>query len=1226
MSEFSLLTTTLARGLNVIEASAGTGKTWTLAHLVPRLILEGRIDALDQAVLVSFTDEATRELSERVRRAIHETAQLLPDPAAFSQLAAQDSLLEEAIAAAKKAGQPGPEALLGVLKAQTPELRLPRLLALLKARLDADRLGVSTIHAFCRKVLADEAFLCGVPSGLGVAQDTSEARAQALRDAWREDLVGNSLLASVAALQGWELDDDERAWRQLEPTGSLRLHPAPPILAESLSKLTAALQGMKSCIKDQATMAKLLDSSINLNKSGRAVAAGLEQALLQAESLSLNAGLVAWLGYVDDPEDWFSKAKGSGDRELALRTLLALPLFRQAQAAAAALAELPWAWRGQVLGSAQRRLDQRLRADDQLSYNDLISRLAQALQGSHGPELAARLRLRWRVALVDESQDTDSRQLGIFQAIFCGPQALDRSLVLIGDPKQSIYSFRSADLTAYLGARNDTAPAALQQLTTTHRSAPGLVAALNAIFHREHSLASPDLQVPLARAARTDQALALPRGLSHRLEAAFLDFEALAHWRRARDMERLSAKAAAVAISKLLGREMDNGVGGSDTVGPSHCAVLVRSNRQAKEVREALKALGIHSVIKDDGDVLASDAAKDLHTLLKAVVQPRRRDLRLAALATRLLGHDAAALAALDPAGEEALHLDLLALNHTWASQGIAALLASLEERRGVSSRLAISGQGERLLTDLRHLTELLQGEEASRRLAPERLLRWLEAGMAEAGATGAAEGRLQRLDADAESVQVLTIHRAKGLEFDFVACPYLWDAKAPKESGVQVLRLEDGQRALVDLDRAKADKRALLERAKVEVLQEELRLAYVALTRAKRYAWFLAGWVGYSDGNSSKGPSALDWLFREPEVGLEPLAWHGDMTLRKRIPRGAPLSDLPRGAATCPHEAALKALQAACPMIAVSKVDLLGGTPRSVEAAQGQGLAAEPAPSVPGAWSITSFTRFTRGGDEAHSSQIWRAAALSSEERLPLAQLRGSAAVGVCLHELMEHWTCSPDELGPIEAVLQRHGMMKDLAPGQPLAGVLRKLMPGWSKSDLPGLGSLAKCASEPALSEWHFVLPLAEAGLSGLDLAQAFQSHSRSELRAYGATLASLGSQAVQGMLQGYIDRLVRHDGAWGVVDWKSNALGACANDFSEAGMFEVAARHHYILQLHLYLLALRRHLRLHAPGQRLHSASLVFLRALEAGTSKGILTFEAEAGVLDALEARFMVGVGR
>jgi exodeoxyribonuclease V beta subunit len=238
----------------------------------------------------------------------------------------------------------------------------------------------------------------------------------------------------------------------------------------------------------------------------------------------------------------------------------------------------------------------------------------------------------------------------------------------------------------------------------------------------------------------------------------------------------------------------------------------------------------------------------------------------------------------------------------------------------------------------------------------------------------------------------------------------------------------------------------------------------------------------------------------------------------------------------------------------------------------------------------------------------------------LPLAGLKGSNRVGECLHELLERWDFRSRPVAHLLPTLRKHGLANLLVDERPLAETLQDELPRWSLARIPGLGSLAEAAGDPRLSEWHFVLPLRPQGVGGADLAGAFAAHPDPALRDYAISLALLSPERVQGMLQGYIDRLAHADGRWGVLDWKSNTLGVHAEDFSPGRMLEEAMQHHYVLQLFLYLVALRRYLRGRGQAFQLAGASLVFLRALRADSEAGILHFEAEPAVLDRLDALF------
>ncbi|MGH7441711.1 MAG: UvrD-helicase domain-containing protein, partial [bacterium] len=856
-ADFDLLDSSLQPGLNVIEADAGTGKTWTLAHLVPRLLISGQVERLDQLLLVSFTEDATRELAGRVRATLADLLDSLltlhPRPDQCPDLT---DLLERARQAAEDQKAMGRAMLLSALLRLEEKERLRRLRGLLAARLDADRLVVGTIHSLCRRVLDDEGFLCGMPSGFEVTPQTHDLRAQALRDVWRQDLAPDPLLAALcqgwtAKNASWSLEKDAEAWDRLRSADSEALMPEPLTLDQAKAACSQALSALRALEDGLSDLEKLLRApGLGLNTAGKRMDIpwlaklweGLDPNAPSVVALQGAQSLTSWDG-------WVRKDKGRTNQ--ATRAELALhPLIQAADALGSACEDLAWAWRGHALKAARRRLDQRLREANQVSFNGLVEGLAAALQGPQGDELAQRLRKRWKLALVDECQDTDQRQLAIFEAVFNRPGELDCALVLIGDPKQSIYSFRGADLDAYERVR-DRPGVQILRLSTARRPAADLVRALNRLFDRArpHPLASPALALPEAIPARGEDELPLPQDAGKRLVAVLAPPECAQLWSNADKWRAGSAEAAARAVATLLGRP----VADQGHVRPGDCAFLVRDRRQAQALRQALDALHIPSVLRDNGDVFDGGLAAELRTLLDAVLKPGQNGRHRDALATRLLGFDATQLRSLEGPPEDAWLERFRAWRRTWEQEGVAALLERLDRDAGLRLNLAGLPDGERLLTDLVHLEELLAKEEAAQNLSPERLLRWFDACTDETGGgEPPAEARLRRLETDSAAVQILTVHGAKGLEFDYCFLPFLWCTQAPDASEPRVIRLDNGTSALAEPSRLDANTRMRLnEEACRRSLEEELRLAYVALTRAKRRVWLLAGWLGYGPGRS---------------------------------------------------------------------------------------------------------------------------------------------------------------------------------------------------------------------------------------------------------------------------------------------------------------------------------------------------------------------------------------
>jgi exodeoxyribonuclease V beta subunit len=1206
MPEFNLCHTPIPKGLSIIEASAGTGKTWTLAHLLPRLIVEGRIQALKEALMVSFTEDSTRELSERARKAIVDLAQLLlkqdPRPSASPDL---PGLIRRAIQSAPES-ETGLRQLLELLLAQPAAELAQRVRLILKAQLDCDRLSVSTIHALCRGILGDEAFLCGMPAGFEVVPDISEWRAQALRDTWRAGLAPDPVLALLAVREDWKISDDVQACRLVEPLEAPRFHPQPLSLPEAKAAFALALERVKACAAQitglEAMLLGLGQENLNLKGKERSLQ-GWDAALAgmdcgAPESADLDR--LAWLAEAKACVRATSKANKE-----AIREILALPLVQASQAAQGAILDLGWAWRCHGIQGARQRQSAALARLNALSYDDLIARLHGALQGPSGEILAQRLRARWKVALVDESQDTDPRQMAIFEALFNRRTELDGSLLLMGDPKQAIYGFRGADLQTYEDTRDREPKAPKSELSKTFRSAPGLVEALNALWDRPRPLASQRLELPKAIPAKNDADLPLPAGEAARFAWSLVAEDDHATWGKAQARLALAANAAAMALHDLLDK---------DGVLPGDCAVLTRTNAQATEVRDALRAHGIPSVLRDDGDVLHCDEAKELASLCRAALHPGSSPARRAALGTRLCGMDSLALAQLGAEEDESWLRRFADLGETWRRQGVAAFMARLDQEQGLGLRLAEDPGGERRLTDFRHLAEWLQAEEAEHRLAPERLLHRMESAMAEQAQGTPADARLQRLEQDGSAVQILTVHRSKGLQFPYVFCPYLWDARSLNHSGLRLCRTGPGRsllnpRMLDDEERVAREAEADWDR-----LEEDLRLAYVALTRAERRNWVLAGWIGMSDGKSLVPPSALDWILRLGKETESLRDWYRRVSLQKKVPtqderkRGR---DVPF---TCEHAQRLQELSGN-PWVRVEPVSL--GT-RAWKDREGEGIelkARSAAGLVVESWRVTSFTGMTKGQEQARDVRDAPAEAMQEGlegTEVTLARFPRGPQAGECLHQFLEHWDFNGDAGPGIRSALGLPGIAQALDAEAMLVSAL----PDLSQAVLPGLGSLAETARDASLSEWHFLLPLS----AHANLARVFGRHPEPRMRAYAPALTGIQSGTVQGMLQGYIDRLARKGPLWTVVDWKSNHLGDHAGDYSQEALWNCATHSHYVLQAHLYMLALRRYLRLRAPGHRVLGAGLAFLRGMKAGSSQGILHMEAHEGFMQELEGLF------
>ncbi|SMF00999.1 exodeoxyribonuclease V subunit beta [Pseudogulbenkiania subflava] len=1149
-------------GVNLIEASAGTGKTWTIAALYARLLLEERDGApppsIEQILVVTYTKAATAELRDRLRHRLAELAAVLD-------------------------GTPTRD---GFLTAMAQRFAEPAARELARQRLTAaitgfDAAAIYTIHGFCQRVLTDAAFESGQTFTAELIADDAERLTEVVDDFWRRRVVADVLLARVLAEAGETPDSWLAEVRPFLAKPYLHnLAPALTPLADSLAaadtawqrlagdtelvqgglELLCATEGFKANIygpAQQQTLVRRLqqwtaDSGLPLLSSDDrkrldkltppALAKGMKKGFA-APAHPLFDAVAVWLAV------WDAHLANVAAHVAALKLELI-------------------AWVNAEL--ARRRASERTR-----SFDDLLTDLAAALEHpDSGPLLAEHVARSFRVALIDEFQDTDPVQYSIFRACFVGR---DCPLFLVGDPKQAIYSFRGADIFAYLSARADAARH--YTLDTNRRSAEPLVAAVNALFAREKPFVLADIDYPPVHAAPSSGwQLDVDDGRAP-LTFQWLDFSATAKGASKQVAMDTAAEASADEIARLLtlagqGRarlvaeQRERPLVGGDI------AVLVATHRQGERVRQALSERGVASVALTQESVFASAEAQDLLALLRAWAEPASEGRLRSALASELFGLDAAQLLARvddEPAWEEQLAAN--AEDHRrWREHGFMAAWRGFFGRERLAERLLPLPDGERRLTNFAHLAELLQRESEERQgMAP--LLAWFEGRVAD---PPGGEEALLRLESDAALVKIVTIHTSKGLQYPVVFCPFLWDGKLDaKETAFWRFR-RDGTSWLAPDSVADDDVRLL---ARSETLAEKLRLLYVALTRAQYRQYLAWGWV------QGMATAALSWLL------------HG------RDARTLPeLEQLALNSATL--EADLASLSAAhsgeIGRLDASPLTLRLPPPEHADAA----LAAQPfTRKLYTPWRVASFTSLTAS---AHAAPVQAEAPDHDRGALALADddsaafdrfafPRGARA-GTCLHAMLERIDFAADDdtlrAAAVEQ-LERAGFA--LHWQEAALDMLRRTL----AVPLDEGVCLADVPAGRRLVELEFTLPVDRLDVAALvgvltDPANGLAKPLRD-------AAAALDFYRVVGYLKGFIDLVCEANGRWYLVDYKSNHLGHDAAAYHHDALLASVAREHYYLQYLLYCVALRRYLAARGIdfGARFGGVRYLYLRGL---TSEG------------------------
>ncbi|MCM6403651.1 exodeoxyribonuclease V subunit beta [Klebsiella pneumoniae] len=1153
-------------GERLIEASAGTGKTFTIAALYLRLLLGlggeaayPRAISVEELLVVTFTEAATEELRGRIRSNIHELRIAClrgeSDNPLYSALLAEIADKDDA--------------------AKT----------LLLAERQMDEAAVFTIHGFCQRMLSLNAFESGMLFEQQLIEDESRLRYQACADFWRRHCY--PLTRDIAAVihDVWkgprDLLKSLDRWLQGEAP-QLKSPPAPnETLAERHQQIIARIDSLKQQWREQVGEIEgvLENSGLDRRKFNRGnQGKWMEKvnAWAQEETLSYQ---------LPDALEKFAQSfllertKAGGEPPVhplfsAVESLLASSLTLTDLVLARAMVEI----RDVVAREKRRR--------GELGFDDMLSRLDEALRGDSGETLASAIRQRFPVAMIDEFQDTDPQQYRIFRRIW--RRQPETALLLIGDPKQAIYAFRGADIFTYMKARGDVA--AHYTLDTNWRSSPGMVGSVNRLFSlSDNPFMFHEIPfLPVKAAAKN-------KGLRFTVDAA--DVPAMNVWLMpgdtvgSGDYQTFMAQLCATQIRDWLsagqqGRALLWRGETSRPVQASDITVLVRNRLEAAQVREALQTLGIPSVYLSNRDsVFETLEAQELLWLLQAVLAPERENTLRSALATSMFGLTALDIENLnqDEQAWDALVEEFSEYRQIWRQRGVMPMLRALMTARHIAENLLATRGGERRLTDILHISELLQ-EAASQLESEHALVRWLAQHIAEPDSNAASQQ--MRLESDKHLVQIVTIHKSKGLEYPLVWLPFI--ARFRKQDQAFYHDRETFA-AVLDLGQDEAS----LELAEAERLAEDLRLLYVALTRAVWHCSLgVAPLSSRKSGNSDFHLSALGRLLQAGEAmdaaGLAArLAdfCHGDIALQR--PGELDLTPWQAPAATIPRLSA-RELQR----------------------------------RIADDWRVTSYSGLQQHGFSGGQDLLPRldvdAAGVGEvveEPQLTPHQFPRGAAPGTFLHSLFEELDFTqPVPEGWMAEKLQLSGFDAQWAP------VLTDWLGGVLKTRLPGPDiALNQLAARDKQVEMAFYLPIAQ-----LLTAERLDALIR-QYDPLSADTPPLDFRQVRGMLKGFIDLVFRHEGRYYLLDYKSNWLGEDREAYTRPAMEQAMRAHRYDLQYQLYSLALHRYLRHRLADydydRHFGGVIYLFLRGMDGQEGgQGIFTTRPVRPLIDGLDQLF------
>lgn len=1175
MQTFDLLNAPL-QGTVLIEASAGTGKTYTITGLYLRLILENKI-TVNQILVVTFTEAATSELKDRIRNRLKDAL------AAFSGKSVTDELICD----------------LHRKYADAPESRK----LLIEALRDFDQAAIFTIHGFCMRMLRDNAFESGALFDTTLSTDANLLTLNLIEDFWRINFyrasAGFVKYARQIGISPETLMNDlgrvffQKNIKIVPASEPVDFSDAEACFTEAFDTLRHAWPSVRESVEDLLTHAPELKRSTYRVKSipkwiaemDVLSAAAIPTPLLfdtfhKFTNESISAALKKNCQSPQHPFfDICDRVKAGADTLIDFYTRHILALKHA------------------LFDFVSAKAEEQKRIKNMFTFDDLLLRLHDALNGPSGEMLAEHIRSEYAAALIDEFQDTDPVQYEIFMRIF----DTHKTFYLIGDPKQAIYSFRGADIFAYMNA---AAQSEFQfTLDCNWRSHPGLVKAVNTMFSTsQNPFLFKEIQFIPVKAASNTASMIIDSKKVAPLEMWYIPADESGKPVTKLKARQMIAHAVAGEIAHLLTRSTQKRLHiGERSLMAGDIAVLVRKNREADLIKEALFKYKIPAVMFSIDKLFDSNEAVELLLVLSGIVFCSSDNAVKGALTTKIMGVSGDELEQLieNESAWETRVTQFKMWHDVWRRHGFMRMFKLMLKEEHILVRLMRFADGERQCTNVLHLMEVLHDADTMQKLGMEGVIKWLATHIVTPDQTE----HLLRLESDEHAVKLVTMHKSKGLEYPVVFCPFTWSGSqlSGKAQSIVFHDPANDMRLTVDLEATNENK----DWYEKELLAENLRLLYVALTRAKNRCYMVWGQIKNAE------TSAPAWLFQPPDKAsapssndargmLETIVDSSEHTIR--------FTDLP-------EYSALKGLSTPTPVETLSCRRFAGHIRQS--------------------WSVESFTSLVSG--PAYQAEIadhdmtidayieYSAQAVENDEAdMPTIFTfpRGLRA-GTFLHEVFEHldFTNSAADYRKevVAGKLISYGF--DNTWLNVVCGMVEQVL-SVRLEQKNNTFKLSRITNKKRLNELEFYFPLkrTQAG----NLAQVFKKHaaSSSAVSKMLHRVRQLSFKAVQGFMKGFIDLVFEYDRRFYIVDWKSNFLGDHINDYRDDALLNTMSEHLYILQYLIYTVALNRYLQQRVTGydyeRHFGGIYYIFLRGVDvsAGPEFGVFRDRPSKILVDAL----------
>lgn len=1127
------------QGLSLVEASAGTGKTYNITSLYVRAILEKNLLPA-QILVLTYTEAATAELKMRLRQRLLESLQAIE-----SGEGRGEHFLEALI---KKPWKDAAGKLQNAIN-------------------NFDEASIFTIHGFCHRLLSEYSLQFNVNPNFTVVADELQMLQDSTDSYWRNFVRSVDSPSEHFVLQ-YLVEDGFTPEKLCAIMKEIMNRPYANLVSgkysyaqqiEIIEKIFKQFDVIKSLAQTDLEELKGILYSPELKKTK--YRDNLKDDLWQTLNDFLND---------DYPRigDKDAVAKFGSIISSEVRKGATFPVLNISKAIdefielTNALRDLKSTFVIEATEQIQAHVEQRKLAANQYSYNDFLTLVEKGLKAS--PNLAETLARLYPIALVDEFQDTDPIQYTIFKHIY--HERENTALFMIGDPKQAIYGFRGADIYTYLSARKDVHPAQAYTLNYNYRSNAKMIGAVNEIFLQSHSpflIEGLEYGKALSPDNRNEKYLTYKNGDELKpMQAILLGEDDLSK----EDAEELVIEALVNEIMNLLNGDYYIG---NEQVRQKDIAVLVRNHRQGEKVQDRLRETGIKSVLKGTKSVFTTREAADMLTILQAAMKDFYEPGLRAALATDLIGKTADEIQQL--AEDEKAWAEIVAtfseIKAKW-ERGIEPALEYLFQVFGIKKRLMQFTDAERRFTNVMHITELLAKAERENRLHSNSLLKWMNRKVLDES-TKIQEDEV-RLESDENLIQISTIHAAKGLEYPIVFCPFLWEASKKKNKN-EIFRFYENEKVHVDINTGLLDADRLVDQHKdmKDEIRESTRLLYVALTRSATACYVFL-------------PSYRD-------LRLSPIsAVLGDKLVDEEITKTPSNSNFR-------YEELISQLHA-CRCIEVRSHEpypIPATNESEVEEYyfEAQQFTRNDLNEFYRILSYSSIAKTKKEADDLALDYDEEGAFLvRSEPETERPEFPKGAGAGTCLHNIFEEIEfTNPGKLNEIvKNNLRLSGFDEHLTENA--ASWINRLLR--HNLGIPDVG-LANLESHQVLKEMEFHFPIRNLHIPNLWKL----------VRGGDVQLSSQTQELISGYLKGFIDLIFEYGGQYFILDYKSNYLGSSPADYNSEALQAAIQASAYDLQYHIYIVALHRMLvqKLENYSYERHFGGVLyyFLRGAEEGS---------------------------